>query len=79
MGHAGWKLIERFDVTGEYAETVRMSLCAYESRVEVAGEVFGAIELERRLSSKREYLRGIEEGLLRRELIVARPDARTGS
>ena len=71
VGRARWSLIERADVTPDYAETVRCTLLAYESRAELAVGVLGATELERRLSAKREYLQGIEEGLLRRELLVA--------
>ncbi len=71
VSRAGWKLIEQVDVTKEYAETVRRTLRAYESRAQLAGEVLGARELERRLTSKREYIQAIDEGVLRRELFVA--------
>lgn len=71
LSRAGWKIIEQVDVTQDYAETVRRQLRAYESRAKLAGEVFGVSEFEGRLTSKREYIQAIDEGLLRRELFVA--------
>ncbi len=68
---AGWSLIERVDMTEEYLETARRELRAYESRAERLRRVLGASEAAQRLSSKREYIPAVEEGLLRRELFVA--------
>lgn len=71
LSRAGWKIIEHVDVTPDYAETARRQLRAYESRAKLASEVLGGGEFERRLTSKREYIQAIDEGLLRRELFVA--------
>ena len=71
LSRAGWKIIEHVDVTRDYAETARRQLRAYESRAKLASEVLGGGEFERRLTSKREYIQAIDEGLLRRELFVA--------
>ena len=69
---AGWDLIEVVDVTGEYEETARRDRQAYKSRAEKVTEVLGKHALAERLTWRHEYIQAIEEGLLRRELFVAR-------
>ena len=68
---AGWNLIEKVDITPDYAETARRDLRAYESRADRLSKALGASEFATRLRTKREYVPVIEEGLLRRELFVA--------
>ena len=72
VDRAGWNLTEQRDTTGEYAEVVRRDLRAYESRTALAAKVLGEFELDARIERKRKYLQGIEDGLFRRELFVAR-------
>ena len=68
---AGWNLIEKVDMTYDYAETACRDLHAYESRADRLSEALGASEFATRLRTKREYVPAVEEGLLRRELFVA--------
>jgi hypothetical protein len=68
---AGWTLVDQHDSTPEYAETVLRQLRAFQSRISLAGKHFGAADLTARIERKRNYLRGIEDGLLRRGLFVA--------
>ena len=68
---AGWTVGDQHDTTPEYAETVLRQLCAWQSRRALAGSHIGAADLTAKIESKQSYLRGIDDGLLRRGLFVA--------
>ena len=67
---AEWSLVEQRDVTAEYAKTVQRNLRAYEFRAPLAARVLSETEFNARMKRKRNYLKGIEDGLLRRSLFV---------
>lgn len=75
LQETGWAVAERIDLTRQYADTVRRLARELSARAEELIALLGAGELEDLLSRKQAALEGIEEGLLVRELFVARPAA----
>lgn len=69
----GWTVTDCSDVTEGYASTMRRQIRAdSEFRAELE-ELLGVTEFAERLAGWRSELAAIEEGLLRRDLFVARP------
>lgn len=68
---AGFSVLLSEDVTGAFLETGEAIVRARERFSDELREVEGDEEYEAEQAEKRDYLRGIREGLLRRSLVVA--------
>ena len=68
---AGWSLVDQRDTSQEYAEVAWRGLNAYQSRLSALSRVIGEADLTSRIERMRNYLRAIEDGVLRRALFVA--------
>jgi SAM-dependent methyltransferase len=71
LGQAGWKLIERFDVTEDFALTLRSSIDGMSVRADAITEVVGAEEFAERMKRRRDTLAAVQRGLLTREIFSA--------
>jgi SAM-dependent methyltransferase len=75
LGQTGWIVLDRKDITGGYAASIRRQLCADEERKDALESLIGAAAFAERQAEWRSKLVAIDEGLLRRELLVATPDS----
>jgi len=67
-----WRLLERWDVSEEFAYSLRTSIEAVKARADALTEVFGPEDLAERLKRREVTLAAIERKLLKREIFVAR-------
>ena len=75
LDRAGFVDIQQTDCTSEFAIVARAWVEQCDRQHDALAELLGAPELEQRQTERRIQLRAIEEGLLRRSLLVAvRPD-----
>ncbi len=74
LGQTGWTVVDRHDITIDFAASCRRQLRADEERRDALETLIGASEFAERLAGWRSKIAAIEEGLLRRELFVASPD-----
>ena len=74
LGQTGWVVVDRQDVTLDYAASCRRQLQADMERKHALEMVIGASEFAKRQAEWRSKLTAIEDGLLRRELFVVIPD-----
>lgn len=75
LQQTGWRITQVDDLTTEYAHAVRHMLCEEEARADALAELLGEGEFLELLARRRRTARAAEAGLLRRELIAARPAA----
>ncbi len=73
LAQTRWTLVDRQDITLNFADTCRRTIHADEDEKEALEPLLGAPELADRQARCRMKLTAIEEGLLRRELFVAVP------
>jgi SAM-dependent methyltransferase len=78
LGQAGWIVVDRQDITSDYASSIRRQLSADEELGDALKGLIGAAEFAERQAEWRSKLAAIDEGLLRRELFVAMPDVESG-
>lgn len=71
LGQAGWRTIERFDVTNEFARTLRSSIDGMSARAVAITEVVGVDEFAERMKRRRDTMAAVESGLLKREIFLA--------
>lgn len=69
----GWEPRERVDLTDEFMQTLRIARELDDRFATDLEQLLGAAEADRRRTRHRENIRGVERGLLRRELIAATP------
>jgi SAM-dependent methyltransferase len=74
LGQTGWAIVDRQDITLDYAASCRRQLQADEERKDALERLIGASELAERQAGWRSKLTAIDDSLLRRELFVATPD-----
>ena len=76
LARAGFVDIEQTDCTAEFATVARAWIDQYDRHHAALAEVLGAEEVDQRQQDRRAQLHAIEDGLLRRSLLVAtRPKA----
>jgi SAM-dependent methyltransferase len=75
LGQTGWRVLDCQDITGDYASSIRRQLSADEDFGEALNGLIGPAEFAERQAEWRSKLAALGEGLLRRELFVARPDS----
>jgi cyclopropane fatty-acyl-phospholipid synthase-like methyltransferase len=73
LGETGWLIVERRDITLDYAATCSRQLQADKKFKSTLEALIGTSASAERLSEWRSQLEAIEDGLLRRELFLARP------
>lgn len=70
---AGWKLIDHVDLSTEFLETLRVMLGNELHHADDLETLLGKDETFQRLSRTQSYIRGLEQGLIRRELFHVAP------
>jgi cyclopropane fatty-acyl-phospholipid synthase-like methyltransferase len=73
LAETGWTLLERQDLTGDYAASCRRQIQADEEMAVDLRALLGAAEFEERLAGWHAKLAVLGEGLLRRELFTTEP------
>lgn len=71
LAQAGWRSLERSDVTSQYDRSIRSALAAMESHAEELAAVLGEEESADRVKQRRATLAALACGLLKRELFLA--------
>jgi hypothetical protein len=71
LERAGFVGIEETDCTADFAAAARAWIEQWESRREALAALYGASEVDQRQRERRVQLRAVEDGLLRRSLLVA--------
>jgi SAM-dependent methyltransferase len=74
LGQTGWAIVDRQDLTLDYAASCRRQLHADREHKDALESLVGASEFAERQAGWRSKLVAIDDGLLRRELFVATPD-----
>ncbi len=74
LGQTGWAIVDRRDITPDYAASCRRQLQADTERKDALRALIGASEFAERQADWRSKVAAIDDGLLRRELFVATPD-----
>ncbi len=70
---AGWKLIDRVNLSSEFFETLQVMLGNELDHAEALEKLLGKDETLRRLDRTRSYIEGLEQGFIRRELFHVVP------
>ncbi len=70
---AGWKLIDRVDMSSEFFETLQVMLGNELDHNAALEKLLGKDEALRRLNRTRSYIEGLEQGFIRRELFHVIP------
>lgn len=65
---AGWRLVNRTDLSSEFFETLRVMLDNELDHAKALDKLLGKEETLHRLTRTRSYIEGLERGLIRREL-----------
>jgi len=73
LRQTGWALQERIDLSGPYADTCREMLLSYDQQGNELAEVMGPSDYLERRSKLAAALEATQEGLQRRELLMATP------
>lgn len=73
LTQTGWKTLEREDVTADYAASCRRQLRADDEHEEALVALLGPCAVAERRADWRSKIAALEDGLLRRELLVAAP------
>jgi len=71
---AGWKLIDRVDLSTEFFETLQVMLGNELDHNEALEKLLGKEEALHRLNRTRSYIEGLEQEFIRRELYYVVPD-----
>ncbi len=70
---AGWKLVDRFNLSSEFFETLQVGLGNELDHNEALEKLLGKNEVLHRLNRTRSYIKGLEQGFIRRELFHVIP------
>ena len=73
LEETGWRVGERIDVTQEYSDTLRDMLGSFEREESAVAKVLGPTGWSERRAKFAGALAATQEGLLQRELVMARP------
>ena len=71
LARAGFVDIDETDCTAEFATVARSWIEQYDHHHDALAELLGADQVDQRQQDRRAQLRAIEDGLLRRSLLVA--------
>ncbi len=74
LGQTGWTLLERQDITQDFAASIRRQIRCDEEQESALEELLGVPEFAERMARRRSKLTVIEQGLQPRELFVATPE-----
>lgn len=74
LGQTDWAIVDRQDITLDYAASCGRQLQADKNRKDTLEALIGGSEFAERQAGWRSKLTAIDDGLLRRELFVAVPD-----
>lgn len=69
---SGWQLIKRQDVTHDHAKSLRILVDHMTLRAEEMAKAIGGDELREQKQRRQDQIAAIEQGLLRREIFLAR-------
>jgi len=75
LEQTGWRITDQFDLSVEYAQAARQMLREEEARADALARVLGEAEFAEMLARRRRTVEALDRGLLRRELIAAKPAA----
>jgi ubiquinone/menaquinone biosynthesis C-methylase UbiE len=70
---AGWKIIERIDVSVAYKETGRRHIREVEARADEISELLGETGLTEMLAKRQRNVESVADGIVRRDLFVVSP------
>ncbi len=73
LAQAGWRIVERWDITGPFLETLRSVYGKETEHADALREVIGTEALADKMGRRERAIAGVEGGLLQRELFVAHP------
>ncbi len=73
LEQTGWSITDDFDLTPEYAQAARRMLREEQAHASALARILGAAQVSDTLARRRRTLGALNRGLLRRELIVAKP------
>jgi len=73
LEQTGWRITHHLDLSVEYAQAARHMLREEEVRAERLIRLLGDAEFSERLARRRRTVEALDRGLLRRELIAAKP------
>jgi SAM-dependent methyltransferase len=71
LENTGWKIVDRVDLTDDYGESTRRHVAGLEAHRTQFAETFGLQEAEDTITKRRNNVRAIEAGVLKRELFEA--------
>jgi hypothetical protein len=71
LRQSGWQPISTFDVSAEFAESLRTSITGMNARADAITEVVGADDFAERMKRRQDTLAAIDRALLKREISVA--------
>lgn len=72
LRRAGYVDVENFDVTDEFHTTARLWIEQWDKHRDTLIELHGEAEFESRQALRRTEVQALEDGLLRRSLVVGR-------
>jgi ubiquinone/menaquinone biosynthesis C-methylase UbiE len=75
LEQTGWRITRHADLTFDYAKAAHRMLREEEARAQALVRIFGEAEFSDLLARRRRTVQALDQGLLRRELIAARPGA----
>ena len=71
LRQSGWQPLTTFDVTAEFAQTLRTSITSMNARADAITEVVGAAEFAERMKRRQDTLGAVDRALLKREIFLA--------
>lgn len=74
LAQSGWRLLQRIDVTDEFAQSMRIWLEAVTARADTLTELLGPDEYSERVNHRRATIEAVGRELLKREIFVAQAD-----
>lgn len=75
LAQTGWKIIDQIDVSAAYGSTGRRHIREVQARADAIRDLIGEAEFEDMLVRRHRNVKAVEEGIVRRDLFVTRPDA----
>lgn len=78
LRRSGWEILDSFDLTAVFGRTARAVLAEEEAHMDGLAELFGQEATSDRLGRRRRTLAGVEKGLIRRDMFVARATGTLG-
>jgi cyclopropane fatty-acyl-phospholipid synthase-like methyltransferase len=73
LTHAGWRVLERIEVTGEFVRCMDMTVAEMRARRDGLAGLLGAKDYRDRIQRRESTLAAVSRGLLKREIFVCRP------